>query len=115
MKNFASDFGRLVFNDQTMQEKLPKDTYEKLKKTVAEGQPLDESIANEVAHAMKEWAIENGCTHYTHWFQPMTSLTAEKHDSFIQPDDEGVIIRLSGKELLQDEPLNSKFSISILI
>ena len=109
MKNFASDFGTKVFNDKTMQAKLPNDTYLKLKKTIAEGEALDESIANEVAHAMKEWALENGCTHYTHWFQPMTSLTAEKHDSFIEPDGEDVAIRLSGKDLLQAEPDASSF------
>lgn len=102
-------FGCKVFNDTTMKEKLPKDTYNKLKKTIEEGKKLDISIANAVAHAMKEWALENGCTHYTHWFQPMTSLTAEKHDAFIVPDGDKVVLRLSGKELLQAEPDASSF------
>ena len=109
MENFGDFFGAKVFNDETMHDKLPKDTYQKLKKTIDQGEALDESIANEVAHAMKEWALENGCTHYTHWFQPMTSLTAEKHDSFLEAEDEGIIIRLSGKDLLQQEPDASSF------
>lgn len=102
-------FGCKVFNDKTMQEKLPKDTYKKLKETIEQGKRLDISIANAVAHAMKEWALANGCTHYTHWFQPMTSLTAEKHDAFIVPDGDKVVMRLSGKELLQAEPDASSF------
>ena len=103
-------FGSLVFNDVTMRTKLPKDTYKKLKKTIEEGKHLDLSIANEVAHAMKEWAIENGATHFTHWFQPLTGITAEKHDSFITPRDDGtVIMSFSGKELVQGEPDASSF------
>lgn len=103
-------FGSLVFNDATMRAKLPKDTYKKLKKTIDDGKHLDLSIANEVAHAMKEWAIENGCTHFTHWFQPMTGITAEKHDSFISPQNDGtVIMEFSGKELVRGEPDASSF------
>ena len=109
MDRVASLFGCKVFNDETMQEKLPNDTYKILKKTIEEGEALDITIANAVAHAMKEWALENGCTHYTHWFQPMTSLTAEKHDAFIEPHGDNVVIRLSGKDLLQDEPDASSF------
>ena len=78
-------FGSMVFNDQKMQERLPKSTYKALKKTIQNGEPLDLSVANVVAAAMKDWAVEMGCTHYTHWFQPMTGVTAEKHDSFISP------------------------------
>ncbi|WP_138267913.1 glutamine synthetase III [Anaerofustis stercorihominis] len=109
MSGIPELFGSKVFNDKTMQEKLPKDTYKKLKETIEQGKRLDISIANEVAHAMKEWALENGCTHYTHWFQPMTSLTAEKHDAFIEPDGDNVVLRLSGKDLLQAEPDASSF------
>ena len=76
-------FGSMVFNEQTMQERLPKATYKALQKTIQNGEPLDLSVANVVANAMKDWAVEKGCTHYTHWFQPMTGVTAEKHDSFI--------------------------------
>ena len=75
----------MVFNDATMKERLPKATYKALKKTIDLGEPLDISVANVVANAMKDWAVEKGCTHYTHWFQPMTGVTAEKHDSFIDP------------------------------
>lgn len=103
-------YGSLVFNDKTMRSRLPKDTYKKLKKTIEDGKHLDLSIANEVAHAMKEWAIENGATHFTHWFQPMTGITAEKHDSFISPRDDGtVIMEFSGKELVRGEPDASSF------
>ena len=91
-------FGSLVFNDAAMKERLPKGTYKALKKTIEEGKPLDLNIANVVAHAMKEWALEHGATHYTHWFQPMTGITAEKHDSFISPTEGGgVIMEFSGK------------------
>ena len=103
-------FGCKVFNDQKMQERLPKSTYKALKKTVQDGEPLDLSVANVVASAMKDWAIELGCTHYTHWFQPMTGVTAEKHDSFISPSGEGqVIMEFSGKELIKGEPDASSF------
>ena len=100
----------MVFNDQKMQERLPKSTYKALKKTIQNGEPLDLSVANVVAAAMKDWAVEMGCTHYTHWFQPMTGITAEKHDSFIAPNGEGqVIMEFSGKELVKGEPDASSF------
>lgn len=103
-------FGCMVFNDQTMQERLPKATYKALKKTIQDGAPLDLSVANVVASAMKDWAIEKGCTHYTHWFQPMTGVTAEKHDSFISPNGDGqIIMEFSGKELIKGEPDASSF------
>lgn len=103
-------FGSMVFNDQKMQERLPKSTYKALKKTIQNGEPLDLSVANVVAAAMKDWAVEMGCTHYTHWFQPMTGITAEKHDSFITPNGEGqVIMEFSGKELVKGEPDASSF------
>ena len=103
-------FGSMVFNEQKMQERLPKSTYKALKKTIQNGEPLDLSVANVVAAAMKDWAVEMGCTHYTHWFQPMTGITAEKHDSFIAPNGEGqVIMEFSGKELVKGEPDASSF------
>ena len=103
-------FGSMVFNDQKMQERLPKSTYKALKKTIQNGEPLDLSVANVVGAAMKDWAVEMGCTHYTHWFQPMTGITAEKHDSFIAPNGEGqVIMEFSGKELVKGEPDASSF------
>lgn len=103
-------FGSMVFNDQKMQERLPKSTYKALKKTIQNGEPLDLGVANVVAAAMKDWAVEMGCTHYTHWFQPMTGITAEKHDSFITPNGEGqVIMEFSGKELVKGEPDASSF------
>ena len=103
-------FGSMVFNDQKMQERLSKSTYKALKKTIQNGEPLDLSVANVVAAAMKDWAVEMGCTHYTHWFQPMTGITAEKHDSFIAPNGEGqVIMEFSGKELVKGEPDASSF------
>ncbi len=103
-------FGKKVFNLPTMRERLPQDTYEAFIKTINEGTKLDFGVAEVVANAMKDWAIENGCTHYTHWFQPMTGLTAEKHDSFIQPtDDRTVIMEFSAKELVMGEPDASSF------
>ncbi len=103
-------FGSMVFNEQTMQERLPKATYKALQKTIQNGEPLDLSVANVVANAMKDWAVEKGCTHYTHWFQPMTGVTAEKHDSFISPNGDGqVIMEFSGKELVKGEPDASSF------
>lgn len=110
MTNVPEMFGSLVFNDKVMRERLPKDTYKALKKTIATGAALDPAVANVVANAMKDWAIEKGATHYTHWFQPMTGITAEKHDSFITPtDDGGVIMNFSGKELIKGEPDASSF------
>lgn len=103
-------FGSNVFNDRIMKERLPKDTYKALKKTIQEGLPLSLEVANVVASAMKDWAIEKGATHYTHWFQPLTGRTAEKHDSFISPtEDGGVIMEFSGKQLTQGEPDASSF------
>ncbi len=108
--NVVEIFGSKVFNLPTMKERLPKDIYKSLVKTINDGSKLDLNVANAVAHAMKEWALENGCTHYTHWFQPMTGLTAEKHDSFIQPtDDRTVVMEFSGKELVMGEPDASSF------
>ena len=110
MVNVPEIFGSMVFNDATMKERLPKATYKALKKTIDLGEPLDISVANVVANAMKDWAVEKGCTHYTHWFQPMTGVTAEKHDSFISPKDGGkIIMEFSGKELMQGEPDASSF------
>ena len=110
MSKVTEIFGSKVFNDETMKERLPKDAYKALKKTVEEGRPLDRDLANVIAHAMKEWAIELGATHFTHWFQPMTGVTAEKHDSFIQPEEGGrVIMTFSGKELIKGEPDASSF------
>ena len=110
MSNVPETFGNLVFNDRVMQERLPKETYKALKKTMENGKSLDKSIANVVANAMKDWAVEKGCTHYTHWFQPMTGITAEKHDSFISPQSNGtVIMEFSGKELVKGEPDASSF------
>ena len=103
-------YGSLVFNDKIMREKLPKDMYKALKKTIENGTHLELDVANSVAVAMKEWALEHGATHYTHWFQPMTNFTAEKHDSFISPTDDGqVIMEFSGKELVKGEPDASSF------
>jgi len=103
-------FGCLSFDDTTMKERLPRETYKSLKKTIDEGRHLDINVANIVANSMKDWAIENGCTHYTHWFQPMTGITAEKHDSFISPVGDGkIIMEFSGKELVRGEPDASSF------
>ncbi|MGN0747858.1 MAG: glutamine synthetase III [Aristaeellaceae bacterium] len=103
-------FGSNVFNDAVMQQRLPKDTYKALHKTIEEGKQLDPQIASVVANAMKDWAVEKGCTHYTHWFQPLTGITAEKHDSFISPKAGGkVILEFSGKELVRGEPDASSF------
>ncbi|MBE7053019.1 MAG: glutamine synthetase type III [Ruminococcaceae bacterium] len=110
MSKLSEMFGCLVFNDDVMREKLPKDTYKAVKKSMYEGKSLDSSVANIVANAMKDWAIEKGATHFTHWFQPMTGITAEKHDSFITPVGDGkVIMDFSGKELIKGEPDASSF------
>ena len=109
MTNVPELFGSMVFNDQKMKARLPHTTYKALKKTIQNGEPLDISVANAVANAMKDWAVEMGCTHYTHWFQPMTGVTAEKHDSFIAPDGDQVIMEFSGKELIKGEPDASSF------
>ncbi len=110
MKQVTDYFGCLVFNDKVMKSKLSSDVYKKLKKTINDGKELDISVANSVAQAMKDWAIENGATHYTHWFQPMTGSTAEKHDSFISPEGNGeIIMEFKGKELIKGEPDASSF------
>jgi glutamine synthetase len=110
MKQVTDYFGCRVFNDKVMKSKLSSDVYKKLKKTINEGSELDISVANSVAQAMKDWAIENGATHYTHWFQPMTGSTAEKHDSFISPEEDGsIIMEFKGKELIKGEPDASSF------
>ena len=110
MKNVPEYFGKYVFDDMTMRARLPKETYKAITRTVKDGRSLDITIANVVANAMKDWAIELGATHYTHWFQPMTGITAEKHDSFISPDDTGrIIMEFSGKELVQGESDASSF------
>ena len=103
-------FGSLVFNETVMKERLPKDVYKALQNTIKDGKPIDLKVANVVATAMKDWAIEHGATHFTHWFQPMTGITAEKHDSFISPTNDGkVIMEFSGKELVKGEPDGSSF------
>ena len=110
VKNVPEMFGCMVFNDDVMRERLPEDIYESLSKTIATGKTIDASIAGPVAAAMKEWAIEKGATHYTHWFQPLTGLTAEKHDSFLSPDgDSRVVMEFSGKELIKGESDASSF------
>ena len=110
MSKMTELFGSMVFDESTMKERLPKETFKQLQRTIKLGKSLDINIANVVANAMKDWAIEKGCTHYTHWFQPMTGWTAEKHDSFISPTPDGkVIMEFSGKELVQGEPDASSF------
>ncbi len=110
LKNVSELFGSNVFNDSVMKERLPEEVYIALKSTIKEGKTIDSSIADIVANAMKEWAIEKGATHYTHWFQPLTGITAEKHDSFISPTDDGhIIMEFSGKELIKGEPDASSF------
>lgn len=110
MSNVPELFGSLVFNDSTMRQRLPKEIYKALKKIIQGGTDLDRSVADVVANAMKDWAIEKGATHFTHWFQPMTGITAEKHDSFISPTADGnIIMEFSGKELIKGEPDASSF------
>ena len=110
MSNTSDLFGSMVFSNAVMRERLPKETYQTLQKTIKHGKHLDINIANVVANAMKDWAIEKGATHFTHWFQPMTGVTAEKHESFISPNDEGrVIMEFSGKELVKGESDASSF------
>src|SRR5471030_2287988 len=103
-------FGSLVFNDEVQQARLPKPVYHALRRTMTHGEPLDVSVADAVASAMKEWAVEHGATHYTHWFQPLTGITAEKHDSFLSPTGDGkAVLEFSGKELVRGEPDASSF------
>lgn len=101
MKTVPEYFGSLVFDDRVMKATLSASVYKSLRKTIDQGKPLDESVANAVALAMKDWAVSHGATHFTHWFQPLTGITAEKHESFISPSpDGGVIMEFSGKELI---------------
>ena len=110
MAQVSDIYGSMVFNEHTMQERLPSATYKSLLKTITEGKPLDIEVANVVAHAMKEWAIEKGATHFTHWFQPLSGVTSEKHDGFLDPTGDGrAIMSFSGKELIQGEPDASSF------
>ena len=110
MKTVPEFFGCKVFDDRVMRANLSDDVYASLKRTIDEGVQLDITVANAVAAAMKDWAVANGATHYTHWFQPLTGITAEKHDSFISPSpDGGVIMEFSGKELIKGEPDASSF------
>ena len=107
--NITELFGSNVFNDEVMKNSLPKEVYKSLRKTIDEGKPLDASIASAVANAMKDWAVSKGATHYTHWFQPLTNLTTEKHDSFIESSGDKVIMQLTGKSLIVGEPDASSF------
>ena len=110
MARVSEIYGSMVFDEHTMQERLPSATFKQLMKTIRDGEPLNLEVANVVAHAMKEWAIELGATHYTHWFQPLTGITSEKHDSFLDPTGDGrAIMSFSGKELIQGEPDASSF------
>lgn len=110
MSRISEIYGSMVFNDHTMQERLPSATYKSLRKTIRDGKALNLDVANTVAHAMKEWAIDKGATHFTHWFQPLTGITSEKHDSFLDPRPDGrAIMSFSGKELIQGEPDASSF------
>ena len=112
MSHVSEIYGSMVFNEHVMKERLPSATYKSLTKTIKEGKPLDIEVANVVAHAMKEWAIEHGATHYTHWFQPLSGITSEKHDSFLNPVGDGTaIMTFSGKELIQGEPDASSFPL----
>jgi len=110
IKNVPSLFGELVFNEAVMEARLPAEAFKAMKKAMGDGKRLDSALADIVAKAMRDWAVEKGATHYTHWFQPMTGITAEKHDSFITPaKDGGVIMDFSGKELVRGEPDASSF------
>jgi glutamine synthetase len=109
-KGLPELFGSNVFNEETMKERLSAASYNAWKKCITNAQPLDLATANEIAQAMKQWVVEKGATHYTHWFQPMTGVTAEKHDSFIQPAEGGkIVMDFSGKELVRGEPDASSF------
>ncbi|MFA7186231.1 MAG: glutamine synthetase III, partial [Victivallales bacterium] len=110
MRNIPEYFGCMVFNDVVMKERLNAEDYTAFKKTTVEGRPLKFNIANSIAAAMKDWAVEKGATHFTHWFQPMTGVTAEKHDSFLTPQADGsAIMEFSGKELISGESDASSF------
>jgi glutamine synthetase len=106
----TDEFGSLTFNEETQRARLPKDVFRALRRSIAHGESLDPSIADIVASALKDWAVEHGATHYTHWFQPMTGITAEKHDAFINPTSDGrAVAEFSGKELVKGEPDASSF------
>src|SRR5664280_3533437 len=108
--NAAEIFGMNVFSDAVMSRRLPKNIYKEIKKTIENGADLDPTVADVVAAAMRDWAVERGATHYTHWFQPMTGITAEKHDAFLTPDANGkAVLEFSGKELIKGEPDASSF------
>ena len=110
MNDVQKLFGSLVFNETVMKDRLPTATYKAYKQAIIEGKPLNIEIANIIANAMKDWALEHGCTHLTHWFQPMTGITAEKHERFISPTAAGrVLMDFSGQELIQGEPYASSF------
>src|SRR5215207_7962145 len=110
MRMAGEGFGSLVFGDAEQQKRLPKAAYQALRKTIAQGEPLDASVADAVAGAVKDWAVEHGASHYTHWFQPLTGITAEKHDSFLNPTPDGrAVAEFSGKELVRGEPDASSF------
>ena len=110
METVSEYFGIKVFNDRIMRARFSKNVYSSLRKTIEEGVPLDLNLANVIASVMCKWAVENGATHYTHWFQPLTGITAEKHDSFINPTKDGkIIMEFSGKELIKGEPDASSF------
>ena len=109
MTNVPEEFGSLVFDERVMKARLSEDVYASLERTIREGKRLDPSVANAVAAAMRDWAVEKGATHYTHWFQPLTGITAEKHDSFITPAEGGVIMDFSGRELIRGETDSSSF------
>ena len=110
MEKISDIFGSMVFNDAVMRERLPKETYRQVQATMEKGKRLDDDAARIVANAMKDWAIEKGATHFTHWFQPMTGITAEKHDAFVEHDGNGGMIEeFSGKLLVQQEPDASSF------
>ena len=110
MHNVSEVFASMVFSDEVMKARLPKETYRQLQQTIRDGRRLNDQVASVVANAMKDWAIEKGAAYFTHWFQPMTGITAEKHDSFISPTGDGrVIMEFSGKELVRGEPDASSF------
>ena len=115
MEKISDIFGSMVFNDAVMRERLPKETYRQVQATMENGKRLDDDAARIVANAMKDWAIEKGATHFTHWFQPMTGITAEKHDSFITPPNEegSVLMEFSGKDLIKGEPDASSFFLPV--
>jgi glutamine synthetase len=111
--NGSNGFGSLAFGDSEQQKRLPKAAYQALRKTIAHGESLDPSVADAVAKSLKDWAVEHGATHYTHWFQPLTGITAEKHDSFLNPTTDGrAVAEFSGKELVKGEPDASSFPSS---